>query len=169
MGIIATSFGLRACVSAGASLFVFLATGFASLPLGAQLVRIDPSTLSTPPFSYLKDSLKRMTAENIDANRYLTFLGSWENNGEANWERSSWWGRFYIDCKDARFRVYHFKHSHVGREWRVVERNYTALYGYEQLCPGISGFAAEARSFNELDREFSREFHNTTSPLNAIY
>ena len=81
----------------------------------AQIVPIDPTTLSIPPYSYLQQSLKRLAGKDVEADRYITYLGTWENNGGANWERSAWWGRFYLDCKQGTFSVWHNKHQKVGR------------------------------------------------------
>ena len=150
---------------------MLLIGGYSTIPViaRAQLTPINPEELSSPPYAYLKESVKRLSGSGVPPDRYLTFLGAWENNGEANWERSSWWGRFYIDCKDGTFKVKHFKHAHIGREWRRVERNYTALFGFERLCPVIQVLGAELRSIDELNVEFSREFHDSSSPFNAIY
>ena len=156
-------------------LFIFLGltlTGFHEVvfsSVSAQLVPINPSELSSPPYGYLKESVRRLNSPGVPPDRYLTFLGAWENNGEANWERSTWWGRFYIDCKERTFKVRHFKHPHIGREWRQVERNYTALFGLEKLCPLIQGMEVESRSIDRLNEEFSRDFHESSSPFKAVY
>ena len=137
----------------------------------AQIVPIDPTTLSIPPYSYLQQSLKRLAGKDVEADRYITYLGTWENNGGANWERSAWWGRFYLDCKQGTFSVRHNKHQKVGRAWRNVRRNTTALYGFDKLCPLIGELPAEPRTIKELNREFSTEFHNNSHPFtgNPIY
>ncbi len=137
--------------------------------LASDLVPIDPAELSSPPYSYLQSSVRKLQGGDVQQNRYLTFLGSWENNGEANWERSSWWGRFFIDCKDATFKVAHFRHSHIGREWRFVGRNYTALFAYEKLCPSLNTFPTEIKPINDLRSEFTKEAHDSSSPFRAVY
>ena len=138
------------------------------IPAFAQVIRIDPQSLSAPPYSYDKASVKVLAGKDVEPKRYITYLGSWENNGEANWERSTWWGRFYVDCKDSTFRVQHFKHRQVG-SWRQAGRNYTALYGYEFLCKDISSLPAEPKTILELDEEFTREYHDKSVPFKAIY
>jgi len=138
-------------------------------PAKAQLIPINPGSLSSPPYGYLKESTKRLAGPDIKPNRYISFLGAWENNGEANWERSTWWGRFYIDCMDATFKVKHFRHSHIGNEWRSAWRNYTALYAVENLCPQIQMLPEEVRSINDLNQEFTKDFHNKTAPFKAVY
>ena len=137
----------------------------------AQIVPIDPATLSIPPYSYLKESLTGLAGEDVEAGRYITYLGTWENNGGANWERSAWWGRFYVDCQEGTFTVRHNKHQKVGRGWRNVRRNATALYGFDKLCPAIGQLPVETRTIKELNREFSTEFHNNSHPFtgNPIY
>ncbi len=135
----------------------------------AELIRIDANSLSSPPYSLLKESIRVLSSADLEANRYITYLGSWENNGEANWERSSWWGRFYIDCKDKTFKVYHFKHKHIGRDWRPAERNYTALYGLELYCPKIKVLTEEAKSIDTLNQEFTKQEHDKTAPLRAVH
>ena len=137
----------------------------------AQIVPIDPTTLSIPPYSYLQQSLKRLAGKDVEADRYITYLGTWENNGGANWERSAWWGRFYLDCKQGTFSIRHNKHQKVGRGWRNVRRNATALYGFDKLCPLLGELPAEPRTIKELNREFSTEFHNNSHPFagNPIY
>jgi hypothetical protein len=137
--------------------------------VASDLVPINPAELSSPPYSYLQTSVRRLQSGEVQQNRYLTFLGTWENNGEANWERSSWWGRFFIDCKSATFQVAHFRHSHIGREWRFVGRNYTALFAYEKLCPSLDSFSAETKTINDLRREFTKEAHDSSSPFRAVY
>ena len=138
-----------------------------ALSVKAELIPIDPNTVSSPPYSYLRDSLRRLGGEDIPPNRYLTFLGSWENNGEANWERSSWWGRFYIDCQDGTFKVTHFRHHHP--HWRLVQRNYTALFAFERLCVNIRDLNPETTTIDRLNSEFTREYHDRTAPFKAIF
>ena len=149
-------------------LLVPFLTGSAAL---SQIVPIDPATLSIPPYSYLQESLRRLAGQDVEVDRYITYLGTWENKGGFNWERSAWWGRFYVDCKEGTFSVRHNKHQKAGRGWRNVRRNVTALYGFDQLCPSIEGLPAEPRSINELNREFSTDFHNNSHPFtgNPIY
>ena len=76
-----------------------------------------------------------------------------------------------MDCKQATFSVRHNKHQKVGRGWRNVRRNATALYGFDKLCPLIEELPAEPRTIKELNREFSTEFHNNSHPFtgNPIY
>jgi len=144
-------------------------TFFTTLGAKAELVPIDPRLLSSPPYSYLKESVKRLDASDVHERRYITFLGSWENNGEANWERSSWWGRFYIDCNDRTFKVQHFRHRHVGSGWSAAERNYTALFALENFCSKIDQLPGESKSIKTLNEEFTKEQHDITSPFRAIY
>tara|TARA_B100001287_G_scaffold147018_1_gene123768 strand:- start:1322 stop:1786 length:465 start_codon:yes stop_codon:yes gene_type:complete len=150
---------------------LLLAHLFLSSAAVAQIVPIDPATLSIPPYSYLQESLKGLAGKDVEVGRYITFLGTWENNGGANWERSAWWGRFYVDCQEGTFTVRHNKHQKVGRGWRNVRRNATALYGFDKLCPAIGELPVETRTIKELNSEFSTEFHNNSHPFtgNPIY
>ena len=144
---------------------LLLAHLFLSSAAVAQIVPIDPATLSIPPYSYLQESLKGLAGKDVEIGRYITYLGTWENNGGANWERSAWWGRFYVDCKEGTFTVRHNKHQKVGRGWRNVRRNTTALYGFDKLCPAIGELPVETRTIKELNSEFSPEFHNDSHPF----
>ena len=113
------------------------AAGLMSGAAQGELIIIPPSTIPIPPYSVLRESIRRLNGADVSPGRYITFLGTWENNGSANWEREIWWGRFYIDCKDATFKVYHFKHKHVGNEWRNVNRNSTAFWAHANICSQI--------------------------------
>lgn len=140
-------------------------------PVQAQLVPIEPKELSIPPYSYLLPSVKRLAGGDVAPNRYITYLGTWENNGEANWERSAWWGRFYVDCLEKTFKVTHFKHRHIGRSWRDASRNVTALYGLEKLCPKRVDFPVETRTISDLNDQFDKQFHNSSHTFdeNPVY
>ena len=42
----------------------------------AQIVPTDPATLSIPPYSFLQQSLKRLAGEDLEDDRYITYLGT---------------------------------------------------------------------------------------------
>ena len=55
-----------------------------------------------------------------------------------------------MDCKKSTFSARHNKHQKDGRGWRNVQRNVTALYGFEKLCPLIKELPAEPRMIKGL-------------------
>ena len=136
-------------------------------PAKGELIIISPNTIQIPPYSVLRESIKRLNGTDVTPARYITFLGTWENNGSANWERETWWGRFYVDCKDKTFKVYHFKHKHIGNEWRNVNRNNTAYWASMNICPQMQELPEEPRAISLLNDEFSKDYHNKSHPFKA--
>ena len=103
-------------------------------PAQGELIIISPNTVPIPPFSILKESIRKLNGADVSPARYITFLGTWENNGSANWERETWWGRFYVDCKNETFKVYHFKHKYIGNGWRSINK-YHGILGQRKYMP----------------------------------
>ena len=137
-------------------------------PAQGELIIISPNTIPIPPYSILRESIRKLNSADASPARYITFLGTWENNGSANWERETWWGRFYVDCKDATFKVYHFKHKHIGNEWRSVNRNSTAFWASANICPQMHELQDEAKTISQLNKEFSQDFHKESHPFKTI-
>jgi hypothetical protein len=134
-------------------------------PAQGELIIISPNTVPIPPFSILKESIRKLNGADVSPARYITFLGTWENNGSANWERETWWGRFYVDCKDETFKVYHFKHKHIGNGWRSINKNGTAFWANANICPQMQELPEEAKAISLLDKEFTKDYHNESHPF----
>ena len=59
-------------------------------PAKGELIIISTNTIQIPPYSVLRESIKRLNGTDVTPARYITFLGTWENNCSANWERETW-------------------------------------------------------------------------------
>ena len=146
-------------------LFLFLVVALGCGVSRAEIIRIDPNQLSTPLYSIDMATVRLMSNSELKPDRYITFLGTWENNGNSNWERSAWWGRFYVDCIDETYWVKHIKYRMHRSTWRDVRRNATALYAVDIVCTDRASLPVESRSIEQLDDEFTDEFHKSTRPF----